>query len=106
MKSTTNQILTYIGNSSAGWADCLDVPQGQSVAQLFHEIMAGQQLEDFIIRVNCQPLSPDTVLQDGDRVTITPLRTEQAQPQPPSTGSILRNLAERLRVGQTSEAPL
>ena len=106
MKSTTNQILIYIGNSSAGWADCLDVPQGQSVAKLFHETMVGQRLEDFIIRVNCQPVSPDTLLQNGDRVTITPLRTEQATPQPVSTEGILRNLAESLRAGQTSEVPL
>ena len=88
MKSTKDQILMYIGNSSAGWADCLDIPQGQSVEKLFHETMAGQQLEDFLIHVNRQPVSLDTVLQDGDRVTITPLQTEQAKPQPASTGSL------------------
>ena len=88
MKPTTNQILIYIGNSSAGWADCLDIPQGQSLETLFQETMAGQRLEDFLIRVNRRPVSPDTVLQDGDRVTITPLRTEQAKLQPASIAGI------------------
>ena len=99
MKPTKNQILIYIGNSSAGWADCLDVPQGQSVEMLFHETMPGNQPEDFLIRVNHQPVNLDTVLQEGDRVTITPLKTEQAKPQPASiAGSASRsNLLQEQR---------
>jgi sulfur carrier protein ThiS len=75
MKQTMNQILMYASNSWVGWADCLDIPEGQSVEKLFHERMAGQQPEDFLIRVNRQPVSPGTILQDGDRVTIMPLKT-------------------------------
>jgi hypothetical protein len=88
MKPTENQILIYIGNSSAGWADCLDVPQGQSVEMLCHETMPGQQLEGYRIQVNCQPARPDTVLRDGDRVTITPLKMQQAQPRPASIAGV------------------
>ena len=88
MKPRRSQILVYSANSSGGWADCLDVPQGQSVEMLFRETMPGRQPEDFLIHVNRQPVSLDTVLQDGDRVTITPLQTEQAKPQPASTGSL------------------
>ncbi|MHC4519100.1 MAG: MoaD/ThiS family protein [Planctomycetota bacterium] len=79
MKQTTNQILLYINNSGAGWADCLDVPEGQSVEKLVHERMPGRQLEDFLIRVNRQPVRRDTVLQQGDRVTIAPLQIEGAK---------------------------
>ena len=87
MKPKGNQVLMYIGNSSTGWADCFDIPQGQSIERLFHETMPGQHLEGFLIHVNRQPVSADTILHEGDRVTITPLQTEQAQPQPASIAS-------------------
>ena len=72
------QIL-YINNSGGGWADYLEVPEGQSVEQLFEEKMIGQQPHEFLIRVNRQPVSRNTVLQEGDRVTITPLKIEGAE---------------------------
>jgi sulfur carrier protein ThiS len=75
MKRTKNQILMYAASRCGGWADCLDLPEGLSVEKLFRERMAGQQPEDFLVRVNHQPVGPDTLLQDGDRVTITPLKT-------------------------------
>jgi len=71
--------ILYINNAGGGWADYLDVPEGQSVEGLFDERMTGQQSEDFLIRVNRQPVSRDTVLQEGDRVTITPLKIEGAK---------------------------
>lgn len=71
--------ILYINNSGGGWADHLDVPEGQSVEGLFEERMTGQQPEDFLIRVNRQPVSRNTVLQEGDRVTITPLKIEGAK---------------------------
>ena len=74
MKHTTNQILLYTSTRGGGWVDCLDVPEGESVERLFHERMAGQQPEHFLICVNRQPVSLDTVLQEGDRVTIEPLK--------------------------------
>lgn len=79
MERMKNQILLYTGTRGGGWVDCLDVPEGQSVGQLFEERMAGQQLGHFLIRVNRQPVSPDTVLQEGDRVAIVPLETDGAR---------------------------
>ena len=79
MTPTKHQILLYTSTRGGGWADCLDVPEGQSVETLFHERMAGQQLGHFLICVNRQPVSPDTVLQEGDRVTIEPLETDAAR---------------------------
>jgi sulfur carrier protein ThiS len=70
--------ILYINNSGGGWADYIELPEGQSVEQLFEERMTGQQPQDFLIRVNRQPVSRDTVLQEGDRVTITPLKIEGA----------------------------
>jgi sulfur carrier protein ThiS len=71
--------ILYINNSGGGWADYLDIPEGQSVERLFEERMTGQKPEDFLIRVNRQPVSRDTVLREGDRVTITPLKIEGAR---------------------------
>ena len=79
MGRTENEILLYTGTRGGGWVDCLDVPEGQTVEQLFHERMAGQQLAHFRIRVNRQAVSPDTVLQEGDRVAIVPLETDEAR---------------------------
>jgi len=79
MKPKTNQILLYTSTSGGGWVDCLDIPEGQSVETLLHERMAGQQPADFLICVNRRPVNPDTVLQEGDRVTIVPLETDGAR---------------------------
>ena len=79
MKRRKNQILLYTSTSGGGWVDCLDVPEGQSVATLFRERMVGQQPEHFLICVNRRPVSPDTVLQEGDRVTIAPLETDDVR---------------------------
>jgi sulfur carrier protein ThiS len=36
------------------------------------------QPEDYLIRVNRQPVTRDQVLQEGDRLTITPVKIEGA----------------------------
>ena len=46
--------------------------------QFFDSKMPGQESEDFLIRVNRQPVARDYVLQEGDRVTITPTKIEGA----------------------------
>ena len=70
--------ILYINNGGGGWADYVNIAQGQTVEELFHERMIGQEPQDFLIRVNRHPVSRDTVLQEGDRVTITPLKIEGA----------------------------
>ncbi len=79
MKRRTSEILLYTGTRGGGYVDCLDVPEGQTVEKLFHEHMAGERMEHFAICVNHQPVDPDTVLQEGDRVAITPLETDEAR---------------------------
>jgi sulfur carrier protein ThiS len=48
------------------------------VEQFFNEQMPGRKATDFLIRVNRQPVPKDCVLQEGDRVTITPTKIEGA----------------------------
>jgi len=72
------QVL-YINNDGGGFADYVDVPEGTTVEQFFQKELPGRQPEDYLIRVNRQPVSREQVLKDGDRVTVTPTKIEGAQ---------------------------
>jgi len=70
--------ILFIDNEGGGFADYLDVNRGITVEQFFTEKMHGRKPEDYLIRVNRQPVARDCVLQENDRVTITPLKIEGA----------------------------
>ena len=70
--------LLYINNDGAGFADYVTASEGITVKQFFDDQMPGQEPEDFLIRVNRQPVPRDYVLREGDRVTITPTKIEGA----------------------------
>lgn len=70
--------LLYINNLGGGYADYLDVTAGTTVSQFFKDKMPHERPEDFLIRVNRQPVPRDYVLQENDRVTITPTKIEGA----------------------------
>jgi len=70
--------ILYINNTGSGWADYIDVPQNQTVEELFKGKMPGSKPDDFLIRVNRQPVAKDQILRENDRVTITPLKIEGA----------------------------
>ena len=70
--------LLYINNAGGGYADYVDVGEGTTVESFFEEKMSSEKAEDHLIRVNRQPVACDYILQDGDRVTITPLKVEGA----------------------------
>ncbi|HBG27916.1 MAG: molybdopterin converting factor [Planctomycetes bacterium GWF2_41_51] len=72
------QIL-FINNSGGGFANHLDIAEGTTIEQFFKIKMSGQNEEDNLIRVNRMPVSKDYVLQDGDRVTITPTKIDGAR---------------------------
>ena len=70
--------LLYINNDGSGFADYVTAPEGTTVEQFFDNQMPGQEPNDFLIRVNRQPVARDYILQEGDRVTITPTKIEGA----------------------------
>ncbi len=70
--------ILMINNLGGGFADYLDVEPGMTVEQLFHQQLPEQRSEDFLIRVNRQPVPRDYALQEGDRVTATPVKIEGA----------------------------
>ncbi len=70
--------LLYINNLGGGFADYVDVTEGTNVEQFFKDKMQGSKSDDFLIRVNRQPVPRECVLKEGDRVTITPTKIEGA----------------------------
>jgi len=71
------RILT-INNDGGGFADYLEVAEGTTVQQLFAESVPRGRAEDYLIRVNRQPVAADQVLHEGDRVSFTPTKIEGA----------------------------
>ena len=70
--------LLYINNLGGGFADYVDLTEGTTVDQFFKDKMQGSKPDDFLIRVNRQPVPREYVLKEGDRVTITPTKIEGA----------------------------
>ena len=70
--------IMYINNEGGGFADYVEVKRGTTVEQFFNEKMPDRKPEDYLIRVNRQPVARDYVLQENDRVTITPVKIEGA----------------------------
>ena len=70
--------LFYLNNDGGGFADYVTVAEGMTVEKFFAQQMPGRKAEDYLIRVNRQPVARDQVLQEGDRVSITPTKIEGA----------------------------
>lgn len=70
--------ILVINNTGAGFGDHIDVPEGMSVRDLFRREVPSGKPEDYLIRVNRQPVASDQVLREGDRVSITPVKIEGA----------------------------
>ena len=70
--------ILWINNHGGGFADYVQVEEGTTVESFFEERLSGSEAEDYLIRVNRQPVPRDYCLQDGDRVTITPTKIEGA----------------------------
>ncbi len=70
--------ILWINNSGGGFADYVNVNDGTTVEQFFQETMSHERPEDYLIRVNRQPVPRDYVLQENDRVTVTPTKIEGA----------------------------
>jgi hypothetical protein len=70
--------LLYINNDGGGFADHIEIAEGTTVQQLFSQRVPDRRPEDYLIRVNRQPAAADQLLQEGDRVSFTPVKIEGA----------------------------
>ncbi len=71
--------LLFINNDGSGFADYLEVEPNTTVDKLFTQQMPNRKPEDYLIRVNRQPVPRDYVLQENDRVSMTPTKIEGAR---------------------------
>ncbi|HNO80093.1 MAG TPA: molybdopterin converting factor [Phycisphaerae bacterium] len=70
--------VLFINNDGAGFADHIEIEPNMPVAKFFAQKLPHGRPEDYLIRVNRQPVSRDQILHEGDRVTITPTKIEGA----------------------------
>jgi sulfur carrier protein ThiS len=70
--------ILYINNDGAGFADHIEIEPNMTVEKLFAQRMPGCNHNDYLIRINRQPVTRDQQLQEGDRVSITPTKIEGA----------------------------
>jgi len=70
--------VMYLNNDGGGFADVVEAPQGQTVAEFFASRMPNRDASDYLVRVNRLPCSADQVLRDGDRISVTPTKIEGA----------------------------
>lgn len=72
--------ILFINNTGGGFADYIEVTPNTSIRTLFELRMKDEKPADYLIRVNRQPVPQDYVLQENDRVTITPVKIDGARP--------------------------
>ena len=68
--------IMYINNNGGGFADFVDVEEGTTVAVFFSQKLPDHSPEDYLIRVNREIAPKQHILQEDDRVTITPTKIE------------------------------
>ena len=67
--------VMFINNDGGGFADFIDIANGLSVGKFF-ELKIGGNPENYLIRVNRAETTPDYILVENDRVTITPTKID------------------------------
>ena len=72
-------LILVINNNGGGFADYVEVAADTTVSQLFERHMGSAKPNHYLIRVNRQPCPIDQVLQEGDRISITPTKIEGAR---------------------------
>ena len=70
--------VLFINNQGGGFADYVSVDENTTVEKFFNQKLPQEKSEDYLIRVNRQPVPRDYVLQDGDRITVTPTKIDGA----------------------------
>jgi sulfur carrier protein ThiS len=70
--------ILVINNEGGGFADYLEVAEGTTVHELFDQQIRSPSPENYLIRVNRQPVPADQALREGDRVSFTPTKIEGA----------------------------
>ena len=68
----------FINNDGGGFADYIDVVDDTTVETLFRQQLGERRPDDYLIRVNREPVAGHEQLREGDRVSMTPTKIEGA----------------------------
>ena len=71
--------ILYINNDGGGFADYVSIEPETTISQFVDQRLKHGIAADYLIRVNRQPVSRDYLLQEGDRVSLTPTKIEGAR---------------------------
>jgi hypothetical protein len=74
--------ILFINNDGGGFADYVELDAGTTVGQLFDSKMQGAKSSNYLIRVDSRPAARDQVLQQGNRVSMTPTKIKGAKHSP------------------------
>jgi hypothetical protein len=77
-RSLIRMRILFINNDGGGFADDIEVEEGTTVQKLFAQRMHNGNPANYLIRVNRQPAAAEQLLQESDRVSITPTKIEGA----------------------------
>ncbi len=64
--------VMYVGNTGGGFARMEEIPEGTSIGDFFRKVKDGDDVNNYTILVGGAVVTRDTVLKDGERITITP----------------------------------
>ena len=67
-----------INNFGGGFANTVELPEGTTIKTLFEQTVPHARPEDYLIRLNRGPVEASYVLQEHDRISITPRKIEGA----------------------------
>ena len=70
--------ILFINNDGGGFADHVEVADGATVEQFFAERVPNGKPQDYLIHVNRLPVAANQVLQENDRISVTPTKIEGA----------------------------
>lgn len=70
--------ILLVNNDGSGFANHVDVPEGTTALSLFSDRMPDRDPGEFLIKVNREQVEAGYTLQDGDKVTMTPVNIEGA----------------------------
>jgi hypothetical protein len=71
--------VLFINSDGGGFADYVQVESDINVATFFKDRLPHGRPEDYLIRVNRLQAAADQVLQEGDRISMTPTKIEGAK---------------------------
>jgi len=70
--------VLYVNNDGGGFAGTLEVKDNTTVQQFFEQQLPHGKPNNYLIKINRMPVTPDQCLVNGDRISITPVKIEGA----------------------------